>query len=83
MAHPCYICDSECYCNGSLDDVVTDETPSNCKSCGCENDIPFFDDDQFDDEDFVTPPENDDEDERNHCDDYLETWIDKEDPNLL
>lgn len=39
MAHPCCICDSECYCNGSIDDVIVDLTPKNCRGCdSCEVD---------------------------------------------
>ncbi len=40
MAHPCFSCGSECYCNGSWDDVIVDHTPKNCEGCGnelCEN----------------------------------------------
>lgn len=36
MAHPCFSCGSECYCNGSWDDVIVDHTPKNCEGCGCE-----------------------------------------------
>ncbi len=44
MAHHCYICNSECYCNGSIDDVIVDKTPSNCEGCGCED--MFYDEDE-------------------------------------
>lgn len=33
MAHPCFNCGSECYCNGSIDDAVVDLTPKNCEGC--------------------------------------------------
>lgn len=49
MAHPCCVCGSECYCNGSIDDVVVDLTPKNCTGCEmCEND--WHDSDEYDDE---------------------------------
>ena len=45
MAHLCWLCGSECYCNGSIDDAVVDKTPKNCVGCGCEgmlDDEPYF-----------------------------------------
>ncbi|AYQ31420.1 hypothetical protein [Runella sp. SP2] len=33
MAHPCFCCSGECYCNGSIDDVIVDKTPKNCNGC--------------------------------------------------
>ena len=38
MAHPCFNCQSECYCNGSWDDCIVEYTPKNCESCGCASD---------------------------------------------
>lgn len=51
MAHPCISCGSECYCNGDIDDCIISKTPSNCESCGCEDDDYSDDDDDNDDED--------------------------------
>jgi hypothetical protein len=44
MAHPCYLCGTECYCKGDLDDIIVGHTPAHCESCGCESD----DDDDLD-----------------------------------
>jgi hypothetical protein len=33
MAHPCFNCGGECYCSGSIDDVIVDLTPMSCTSC--------------------------------------------------
>ena len=37
MAHACWNCNNECYCRGSIDDVIVDKTPNNCKACGCND----------------------------------------------
>lgn len=36
MAHPCYQCNSECYCHGDIDDAIVCYTPIDCVGCGCE-----------------------------------------------
>jgi hypothetical protein len=55
MAHPCCICGSECYCSGSLDDVIVDKTPKGCEGCGCQD---FAKDQGWDtDDDYDEGPE--------------------------
>lgn len=52
MAHPCFSCDGECYCHGDIDDCIVSLTPSNCESCGCEDEGSGRYDDNEDDNDF-------------------------------
>lgn len=59
MAHPCILCGSECYCNGSWDDVIVDKTPKNCEGCGCEEFWDGDDDIYDDDDDFEDANEED------------------------
>lgn len=49
MAHECCICGSECYCNGSLDDIICDHTPKFCEGCdNCQEDSSCNDFDEND-----------------------------------
>ncbi|MFC0181485.1 hypothetical protein SAMN04515674_104249 [Pseudarcicella hirudinis] len=64
MAHECCICGGECYCNGSWDDVITDQTPESCEGCNdCQDDdalrhfYSFQDDDDFDENDWYEDEE--------------------------
>ena len=51
MAHPCWACGSECYCNGDIDDVIVSKTPKSCDGCGCQDDEEIEDDyELYDDE---------------------------------
>jgi len=45
MAHQCFECGSECYCNGDIDDVITSKTPLSCKGCGCDAGLDYDDED--------------------------------------
>jgi hypothetical protein len=47
MAHPCFECGGECYCNGDIDDVIVSKTPKYCEGCGCSE---FWDGEDDDDE---------------------------------
>lgn len=55
MAHPCFICGSECYCQGDIDDVIVSKTPKGCEGCGCGDDkeIGDIDDSWFEDLEFI------------------------------
>jgi len=49
MAHPCCICDSECYCNGDIDDGIVSLTPKKCNGCdSCQDDAShdFYEDEE-------------------------------------
>jgi hypothetical protein len=64
MAHPCFECGGECYCNGDIDDVVVCKTPKNCEGCGCrellgEDDDDFEEDIDDDSEFYSTGPDYD------------------------
>lgn len=54
MAHPCIYCSSDCYCNGSVDDIIVDKTPTCCQGCGCDSfdEDHGWDDDDCDDDEF-------------------------------
>ncbi|WP_375445768.1 hypothetical protein [uncultured Fibrella sp.] len=52
MAHECFSCGGECYCNGDIDDCIVSLTPAKCESCGCEEGTDdYSDDDDWDDDD--------------------------------
>lgn len=51
MAHPCCICDGECYCHGDIDDVITCKTPKNCDTCGC-GDEDWREEDDYDEPEY-------------------------------
>jgi hypothetical protein len=60
MAHPCFSCGSECYCQGDIDDVIVSKTPKGCEGCGCDDFDSDDNDDDYGDEDDFEPC--------NHCD---------------
>jgi hypothetical protein len=52
MAHPCFDCGGECYCNGDIDDCIVSKTPGNCEGCGCDQFMSEGREDDDHDDDF-------------------------------